>query len=154
MRFNAFNYSSHYLTKTLALMVMWLYGLETLILGHHAANFGGFRHCGSGDKTFLIFHEISKGYILSHHLAIFGGHRRCGSKDITDLIIHVTLQNPVIKCPFDFMEGSYSLYIHSAKFVSHRHCASAYLMILVCHIISQDHVIIWSFDFMGRSRSR
>lgn len=34
--------------------------LEALTLGQHSATCGGLRHCGSGDKTFLIYHEISK----------------------------------------------------------------------------------------------
>ena len=33
-----------------------------LTLDHHAANFGGFRPCGSGDKTF--FHMISKDHMF------------------------------------------------------------------------------------------
>ena len=41
-------------------MVMWHYGRETLRLGRHAANFGGFKHCDSGDKTYLICHLIYK----------------------------------------------------------------------------------------------
>ena len=35
-----------------------------LTLGHHAANFGDFRHCGSVDKTFLICHVISKDHVF------------------------------------------------------------------------------------------
>ena len=64
---------------------MWLYGLEIfavshhshkfsensfcdksepLTLGHQATNFGGFRHCDSGDETFLICHVISKDNVV------------------------------------------------------------------------------------------
>ena len=41
-------------------MVMRLYDWEALNLGHHAANFGGLRHCGSEDKTFVICYIISQ----------------------------------------------------------------------------------------------
>ena len=33
-------------------MIMRLYDWEPLTLGHHAANFFGFRHCGREDKNF------------------------------------------------------------------------------------------------------
>ena len=42
---------------------MWLFGREPLTLGHHAANIGGFRHCNSGDKAFLICHVILKDHV-------------------------------------------------------------------------------------------
>ena len=45
-------------------MVMWLYDWDLLILGHHAANFGDFRPCGRGNKTFSICHVISRDHIF------------------------------------------------------------------------------------------
>ena len=45
-------------------MVMCFYGWEPLTLGSHVANFGGFRHCGNGDKTSLI----CKRYIKRPHV--------------------------------------------------------------------------------------
>ena len=41
-------------------MVMWNFSWEPLSLGHHTSNFNDIRHCGSEDKTFLIYHVISK----------------------------------------------------------------------------------------------
>ena len=52
---------------------MWLYGWEPLTLATHAANFGGFRHCGSGDKIFLICHVISKDHLFKGLRDIMGG---------------------------------------------------------------------------------
>ena len=45
-------------------MVMWFYDCEPVTLGHHAANFGVFRHCVRGDKTFSICHVISKDHVF------------------------------------------------------------------------------------------
>ena len=39
---------------------MWFYDWNTFTLGDHAANFGGFNHCGRRDKKFLICHVISE----------------------------------------------------------------------------------------------
>ena len=41
---------------------MWFYDRNTLALGDHAANFGGFNHCGRGDKKFLICHVVSENH--------------------------------------------------------------------------------------------
>ena len=54
-------------------MVMGLHGWKPLTLGYHAAKFGGFRHCGSGYKTFLICHVISKGHIFKGLCDFKGG---------------------------------------------------------------------------------
>ena len=43
------------------------------MLGHHAANFGGFRHCGSGAKMFLICYVISKDYLFKAMSYFLGG---------------------------------------------------------------------------------
>ena len=43
---------------------MWLYGWEPLTVSHHADNFDGFNHCGSGDNVFLICHVISKDHVF------------------------------------------------------------------------------------------
>ena len=42
-------------------VILWL---GALTLNHQAANFGGFRHCGSGNKKFLICHVISKYHVF------------------------------------------------------------------------------------------
>ena len=39
---------------------MGIYAREPFTVRHHASNFGGFRHCGSGNKTFLICEVIPK----------------------------------------------------------------------------------------------
>ena len=41
-------------------MIIWLNGCENFTLSHHVAKFGGFKHCESGDKIFLIPHVISR----------------------------------------------------------------------------------------------
>ena len=46
-------------------MVIQLYCWDSLTVIHHAANFGGFTHCGSGDKTFLICHVITKDHVCT-----------------------------------------------------------------------------------------
>ena len=45
-------------------MVMRLYNWEPLTLDHHAVNFGGFRHCGRGDKMISICHVLSNDHIF------------------------------------------------------------------------------------------
>ena len=42
-------------------------------LGHHAANFGGSRHCSRGDKTFSICHMISKDHMFKRLSDFVGG---------------------------------------------------------------------------------
>ena len=42
--------------------------------------------------------------MVSHHPVKFSGHRHCGSGDIRIFVCHVTLQDHVIKGPFDFIE--------------------------------------------------
>ena len=37
--------------------VIWFYGLESVKVSHHPDKFGGYRHCGSGDITFLVAKE-------------------------------------------------------------------------------------------------
>ena len=32
-------------------------GLESLIVSHHSAKFGGHKHCGKGDEMFLVVQE-------------------------------------------------------------------------------------------------
>ena len=81
-------------------MVMCFYGWEPLTLGYHVANFGGFRHCGNGDKTSLICkRDIKRPHVqtamwlygwkplkISHYPANFCGSRLCGSGDIMILV--------------------------------------------------------------------
>ena len=43
---------------------MWLYDWESFTVSHHAANFGGFRHCGRGDEKLSICHVISKDHVF------------------------------------------------------------------------------------------
>ena len=65
---------------------------KLLTLRHHATTFGGFMHCGSGNKTFLICHVILLEYRIKRsfnfmsgrhlkisHPAMFGDYRHCGS---------------------------------------------------------------------------
>ena len=40
---------------------------------HYAANFGGFSQCGSGNKTFLICHVISKDRVFRGLCDFMGG---------------------------------------------------------------------------------
>ena len=37
---------------------------KSITLGHHAANFGGFKHGGAGDKTFSLCRVISKAHVF------------------------------------------------------------------------------------------
>ena len=37
---------------------MFKWSCEFTTLGHHTTSFGGFKHCGRGDKTFSISHLI------------------------------------------------------------------------------------------------
>ena len=43
---------------------MWRYEWELLTVCHYPANFGGHRHCGSGDEMPLIFRVISQDYVI------------------------------------------------------------------------------------------
>ena len=54
-------------------MVLWLYGWESRTLGHYAANFGGYRHCHSGDKMLLNCHVISEDYAFKGLFVVMGG---------------------------------------------------------------------------------
>ena len=54
-------------------MVMWLYDWEPHTLGQHAVNPDGSRHCGSGDKTILICHVISKDHVFKGLYDFVGG---------------------------------------------------------------------------------
>ena len=51
-------------------MVICLYGWEFLNLGHNAANVSGFRDCGSGKKTFLIFQVTQETIYLNDCLTL------------------------------------------------------------------------------------
>ena len=44
-----------------------------LTLGYYAANFGGFRHCGRGDKMLLISHVISNDHMFKGLREFIGG---------------------------------------------------------------------------------
>ena len=50
---------------------LWLLG--ALHLGHNATNFGDFRHCGSGDKVFLICLVILKDHVFKGLCDLMGG---------------------------------------------------------------------------------
>lgn len=39
---------------------MGIYGWEPFAVCQHASNFSGFRHCGSGNKTLLIYEMMLK----------------------------------------------------------------------------------------------
>lgn len=54
-------------------MVLWLYGWEFLMVGHHTTNFGGFRNCASRKKTFPIGHMTSKDNVFEGLCDITGG---------------------------------------------------------------------------------
>ena len=43
---------------------MCFYGWEFLNQGHHATSVTGFKYCGSGEKTFLIFQVILRDHIF------------------------------------------------------------------------------------------
>ena len=90
---------------------MWLYGRKLLIVCNHCVRFGGYTHCGSGDKMFLIYDMslrdcVVKGLcclmgwsilLVSPHLVRFSGHRPCGSSDTSAKIFYVTLEGHIIK---------------------------------------------------------
>ena len=123
-------------------MAEWLYGRKFLIAYNHTARFGGHRHCGGGDKMFLIYrvtsrNTCSKGFvwlngleflIVSHHFAKFSGRRPCGSSETAAEIFYVTLQGHMIKGSVDFTQGNYWLYILSLPKLT--------------IFVWQDHVII------------
>ena len=103
-------------------MVILIYGWDPFSLGLHAANFGGFRHCGNGGKKFLICHMFSndhvfkglpdlkgKPIIVSHQIATFTSRRPGGGSYIIYLICRVTFQYHLINGSLNFMDGSYSL---------------------------------------------
>ena len=106
---------------------MWLYGRKFLIAYNHTARFGGHRHCGRGDKMFLIYrvtsrNTCSKGFlwlnglkflIVSHHFAKFSGRRPCGSSETAPEIFYVTLQGHMNKGSVDITQGNHWLYIPS-----------------------------------------
>ena len=69
MRFNTFDLS-RYLTQSLIQMFMRFNGWDPKSLGHHI---DGFRHCGSGDKTFLICHMISRFHMFKGLCDFVGG---------------------------------------------------------------------------------
>ena len=145
----------------------WLNGHVTLCLGrvtigHQAANFSGFRHCGNWNKTFLICHVISKEHvfkrvvwlyawkhlIVTHQIAKFNGHELCGTGDIMVFWrkwsfgekLHATI---LPGCAFvSLWKELVIVYPQPAKFGRHKHCDSGCIMILVCHVISQEHLNI------------
>ena len=54
-------------------MEMSLYDWKHLTLDLHAANYGGIRHCGSGDKIFCICHLSSKNHVFKRLCDFMGG---------------------------------------------------------------------------------
>ena len=54
-------------------MVVELYSWEPLTVCHHASYFGGFGHCGSADKMFLICEVISKEHVSKELYDSLGG---------------------------------------------------------------------------------
>ena len=70
----------------------------------------------SGDKTYLICHVTTKGYVIKwsynmglkplivrYHSTEFTGHRHFGNDDITVFICHIILRDHVIKGLCDLM---------------------------------------------------
>ena len=105
---------------------------------------GDIKHCGSGDKTFLICHVILKKdnvfeglcvvmpLIVSYHFPKFNGQRSFGSRDMY-LICHVTLQDHV-KRFCDFNEGSFSFYRTTLPSLVASHCGSEDITHLICKV--------------------
>ena len=52
-------------------VTLWLGDL--LSASHHAARFGDLRHYGSREKTFLIYHVISKTHMFKELCDFMGG---------------------------------------------------------------------------------
>lgn len=122
-----------------ALMVMWLNGWKPLILSHHAANFGGFKYCGSGDNTFLICHKISQCHIVkgSFNPPKSGCHRHCGTGNAFNL------SRDVRPCDRKVMW----LYGWELLIISLSHG------LLICHRTSHDHVVVKGVFFYSGWKS-
>lgn len=100
-----------------------------------AANFGSFRHCGSGDKTFLICFVISSDYVF-RWLRDFMRRSPLETTWTRDLVT---------------IEGSSKLLIvckHPAKFGCHNLCGSWDITYLIYDVTLLDHVIKRFSDFL------
>ena len=105
-----------------------------------AANFGSFRHCGSGDKTVLICFVISRDYVFRWLRDFMRGSP-----------LETTWTRDLVT-----IEGSSKLLIvckHPAKFGCHNLCGSWDITYLICHVTLQQLVIKGSFNFMGGNSS-
>ena len=90
-------------------------GSLSLLVTHYAANFGGFRHCGSRDITYLscqviwCYHVRRRLYDFmgsTHHLAKSHDHRPFGNIDKTYLICHVISCDHVFRGLCNFTCGN------------------------------------------------
>ena len=87
------------------------------MISYHHVQFGGHKHCGSGDMMFLTFYVISRNsatkepcdlgsLILSTHSFKLCGHRHCCNGDIMNLVCHVVSQGFVVQEWCGFMASS------------------------------------------------
>ena len=119
-------------------MVLWLYAWEPLTLGHHAANFGGLRDCGSADKTLSNCHMISKDHMFkglkefichskSPDLFMINGQRPCG---IRDIYLSYYLVRPCDQRGLGLYGRKLLIaYPYPVNFSCHNHCGSGYIMV-------------------------
>ena len=114
---------------------MSLYGWETLIVGYYNTNHGGYRHCGSEDRTVFACHVISedhevKSFILlygleprmvSHHSSKFGGQRYCGSGAISFLVTEEQDSTSCLNLPLLFIPTAHDMACSHTQISEHRH---------------------------------
>ena len=57
-------YLSHNLERPCDQKFVWIYGKKLLIICNQYTRFNGYKHCGSGDIMFLVYHVASCDHVF------------------------------------------------------------------------------------------
>ena len=99
------------LTRPRDLQFTWRYGQELLMVRYHPVQFGGHKHCSSGDVFNLsMWLSMQETLVVSHHFARFGVHWHCGNNEMI-IVCHLISQDRDIKGPCGLMTRSRSTYV-------------------------------------------